>query len=133
MNNAAQVNAVALHLQGVMTMLDDFFDALVGRGQHNLVLVVGAGDVSQYIANRDRALSVELLSGLLARWKVELPDTLPGASTPGDTRGFEYLLNEFERAVRKYGPGSTSHRDTRLELVNHVGRLVAEINRKPSP
>lgn len=133
MNKAEQVNAVALHLPGVMNMLCDFFDAAVGRNQHNIVLVVGAGDVSQYVANRDRALSIDLLTGLLARWNVGLPDTLPGETSPGDTRAFELLLNEFERAVRKYGRGSTAHRDTRLELLNHVGRLVAEINRKAVP
>jgi hypothetical protein len=32
MSKELQVNAVALHLQGVMSMLVDFFDALVGPG-----------------------------------------------------------------------------------------------------
>jgi hypothetical protein len=133
MNKAAQVNAVALHLQGVMSMLEDFFDALVGKGQHNIVLVVGSGDVSQYIANRDRALSIEVLQGLLGRWSVGLPDTLPGDSTPGETKSFEFLLNEFQRAVLKYGTSSQASIDTRTELLNYVGRIVAESNRKAAP
>jgi hypothetical protein len=130
MSKDDQVNAVALHLQGVMSMLCDFFDALVGPGQHNLVLVVGAGDESQYIGNRDRAHGIKVLSGVLARWKVDLADRLPGEASPADTRGFELLLNEFQRAVLKYGTASEAARLARQELLNHVGRITAEGNRK---
>jgi hypothetical protein len=130
MSKDNQVNAVALHLQGVMSMLVDYFDALVGPGQHNLVLVVGAGDQAQYVANRERAHSVEVLSGLLARWKVDLADRLPGETSPAGTRAFELLLNEFQRAALKYGSTGDATRLARQEMLNYVGQIVAESNRR---
>ena len=118
-----QVNAVALTLQDVMASLDGYYDRLVGPGQHNLVLVVGAGDVSQYIANRDRKLSTELLKGLLERWKVDLPDVLPETVT-ADMRPFTYLLNAFEAALTHPDPASQDLKNKRIEVLDYVGRQM---------
>lgn len=120
-----QVNAVALSMQTVMGMLNQFYDAMVGRGQHEVVLLVGAGDVVQFSANTRRDRSVLMLQDLLARWSIGMPDTLPGEQTPGDTRAFEYLLNEFEKAIRN----GHDHIAARGEVVAYVGRLIAAGNR----
>lgn len=129
MNKNDQITAVALALSPVMTGLDKFFDKLVGDGQHNIVLVVGAGNEAQYIANRQRALSIELLTGLLARWKVGMPDTLPGAASPGDTRAFEYLLNTMELAGKSESLSAAGYGLARLEVLRYVGELIAKGNR----
>lgn len=129
MKKADQVNAVALALPDLMDSLDSFFDRMVGNGQHNIVLVVGAGDESQYIANRNRALSIDVLTGLLARWKLGLPDTLPGAASVGDTRAFEYLLNTMERAGQSPSPHEAGYGAARLEVLRYVGELIAKGNR----
>lgn len=121
-----KVNAVALSLQSVMDEISSFYDSLVGEGQHNIILLVGAGDVEQYAANVPRERGIDSLKSLLGRWSVDLPDTLPDASTPGNTRAFEYLLNEFAEQVRTSGPDLAT---TRANVVKHVGELVAQVNR----
>lgn len=121
-----KVNAVALTLQKIMVGLDEFYDGIVGKGQHNIILVVGAGDVEQYVANVPRERGIAALQSLFARWSVDLPNTLPDASTPGNTRAFEYLLNEFAEQVRTNGPDLAT---TGANVVKHVGELVAQVNR----
>lgn len=129
MKKSDQVNAVAIHMQGVMGMIDDFYNVLVGPGQHELILVVGAGDVVQYASNATRGRGVRMLTDLLGRWSVGLPDTLPGERSLGDTKAFEYLLNSFEKAAQAEKPADHDYAAHRTELLNYVGGLIAEINR----
>lgn len=135
MNNQDKANAVALSMQTVMAGLQDFFDGLVGKGQNNIVLVVGAGDVEQYISNRDRAAGVATLQALLARWNAGVPDRLPGEATPGDLRPFTHLLAELERCLGDDTMGRP-HLDPRLttdmardNLLAYVGEQVAKAAR----
>lgn len=127
--------AVALHLQSVMGMVHDFFDALVGKGRHNIVLVVGAGDVEQYISNRGREEGTKTLQSLLARWKADVPDRLPGEVIPGDLAPFRHLLAELVRTLGEDARG-VPHVDPRLtadmareNLMAYVGEQVAKATR----
>jgi len=129
MNKRDQVNAVALNLQRVMSAISAAFDALVGRGQHNIILVVGAGDVAQYASNVPRDAGVATLQDLLARWKVGLPDTLPGETTPADIRPFEYLLNAMEASARAADPAAANYAANRAEVLAYVGELLAKSRR----
>lgn len=98
-----------------MGMLEDFFDALVGKGQHNVILLVCAGDVEQYISNTSRERGVASLKGLLARWQAGVPDALP--ETPiGSTPELELLLDELVAAARGTAPGGPDVDDARREL-----------------
>lgn len=131
-----EANAVALSLQAVMGMVNDFFDALVGKGRHNIVLVVGAGDVEQYISNRDRAAGVKTLQSLLARWNAGVPDRLPGEATAGDLAPFRHLLCELERTLGEDARG-VPHIDPRLttdmardNLMAYVGEQIAKAARQ---
>ena len=128
MTKDQQVNAVALRLKGVMGELHSFFDKLVGIGQHNIVLMVGAGDVVQFVSNTERAQSVVMIRDLLARWTIGLPDTLPGEASPVDTRAFEYLLNELE-ATGKPGGNSSHYPHARAELIGYVSGLIGKAAR----
>jgi hypothetical protein len=124
---ADRINAVALTMQGVMAGLVDFYDDAVGAGQHNIVLIVNAGDTSQYVANTERPQAIGMMQGVLARWSLGMPDTMPGESAPGDTRAFEYLLNEFVAELKRSG---TEMNTSRANLVAHAGSLVAQANRR---
>lgn len=135
MTNDEKVNAVALSLQTVMGGLQDFFDGLVGSGRHNIVLVVGAGDVVQYVSNRDRAAGIATLLSLLARWNANIPDRLPGEVTAGDLQPFAHLLAELERCLIEDIHG-IPHLDPRLttdfaraNLMAYVGEQVAKASR----
>jgi hypothetical protein len=135
MTNDEKANAVALSLQTVMHGLHQFFDALVGKGQHNIVLVVGAGDVEQYISNRDRDVGAETLRSLLARWNAGVPDRLPGEVEPGDLAPARHLLAELERCLNEDARG-LPHLDKRLttqmardNLLAYVGEQIAKANR----
>lgn len=135
MTNDEKANAVALSMQPLMTVVHTFLDDLVGKGQHNVVLVVGAGDVEQYISNRDRAAGVATLRALLARWNAGVPDRLPGEATPGDLRPFMHLLAEFERCLGDDAMGRP-HLDPRLttanarqNLLDYVGEQVGKASR----
>lgn len=132
MTNDEKANAVALSMQTVMGGIHRFFDSLVGNGQHNIVLVVGAGNVEQYISNRDRAVGVATLQALLARWNAGVPDRLPGEVSAGDLRPFAHLLAELERCLTEDIHG-VPHLDLRLttdnaraNLMAYVGELVAK-------
>lgn len=129
MKKADQVNAVALSMQRVMGCISDLFNDLVGAGQHEIILLVGAGDVVQFCANTPRPRSVLMLQDLLARWSVGLPDTLPGETSAGDTRAFEYLLNDFEQASQSAEPHKHDYAAKRKELLTYVGELIAKGNR----
>ncbi len=136
MTNYEKANAVALSMQAVMGIVHSFFDRLVGAGQHNIVLVVGAGNVEQYISNLDRATGVATLQSLLARWNAGVPDRLPGEAAPGDLRPFAHLLIELERCIGEDARGA-AHLDPRLEikmaranLMAYIGEQIAKANRK---
>lgn len=135
MTNDEKANAVALSMQPLMTVVHTFLDDLVGKGQHNIVLVVGAGDVEQYISNRDRAAGVATLLSLLARWNANVPDRLPGEVTAGDLQPFAHLLAELERCLIEDIHG-IPHLDPRLttdfaraNLMAYVGEQVAKAAR----
>lgn len=139
MTNDEKANRVALSMQTVMGILDEYFNQLVGRGQHNIILVVGAGDVEQYISNRDRAAGTASLRSLLARWNAGVPDRLPGEATPGDLRPFAHLLAELERCIGEDARG-VPHVDPRLttdcareQLMSYVGEQVAKAKRNGAP
>lgn len=128
--------AVALHLKSVMGIVSSFFDELVGRGRHNIVLVVGAGDVEQYISNVTREQGIHTVQSLLARWNAGLPDHMPGEVAPGDLRPFCHLLAELERTIGEDARG-VPHIDPRLttdmartNLMTYVGELVAKAQRQ---
>lgn len=138
MTNDEKANAVALSMQIVMGFVDKFFDDLVGRGQHNIVLIVGAGNVEQYISNRERAAGVATLQSLLARWNAGVPDRMPGEATPGDLRPFAHLLAELERCLGEDARG-VPHVDARLttdmaraNLMDYVGEQIAKGRRQGS-
>lgn len=135
MTNHEKANAVALSMQTVMRGLQGFFDGLVGKGQHNIVLVVGVGDIEQYISNRDGAAGRATLQALLARWNANVPDRLPGEAMPCDLAPTRHLLAEFERCIDEDARG-VPHLDPRLttdnarqNLLNYVGEQVAKANR----
>lgn len=121
MKKADQVNKVALHLPNVMEMLDGFFDALVGRGQHNIILLVGAGDVEQYVANVPRARGIASLQSLLARWKIDAPDVLP--ETPRSNAELELLINDLEKVVAGRGAEGATIEAARDNLRLYVERV----------
>lgn len=135
MTNDEKANAFALSMQTVMGIVSGLYDRLEGAGQHNIVLVVGAGNIEQYISNRDRAAEVATLQSLLARWNAGVPDRLPGEATPGDLRPFTHLLAELERCLTEdiYG---VPHLDPRLttdnarqNLLHYVGEQIAKASR----
>lgn len=115
-------NCIALSLQPLMAALEAKYDHDIGRGQHNIILLVGGGNSVQFVANCERIKSIKLLQALLARWSLGLPDTMPGEVTKADTRAFEYLLNEFEIAVRADGADSIA---ARRAVVDYVGEAIA--------
>lgn len=125
MNEAQQVNAVAMAMQGLVEGIDSFVTQLIGTNQHNIVLVVGCCNVSQYGANIERAAGKALLLDLFTRWQLDMPDVKPGEVSPGDTRAFEYLLAQHEEALQADDPTQFDHANRRLELLNYVGRLEA--------
>jgi hypothetical protein len=125
-----QVNAVALAMQPLLDEIDAAVTRLIGHPQHNIVLVIGCADVSQYAANVPRPAGVDMLKGLLARWHLGMEDVLPGSITPGDTQAFEYLLNSFEEAAKASDGEAMDYANRRLDLLNYVGGLVAKGNRQ---
>lgn len=127
-----QINAVALAMKPLMGMLDSAVTDLIGTDQHNIVLVIGCANVSQYASNAPRSAGAELLQDLLARWKLGMPDVLPGEQTPGNTRAFEYLLNSFEQASQAPEPAKLDYANRRAELLAYVGRLESIAKRVPS-
>jgi len=135
MTNDEKSNAVALSMQTVMGIVSGLYDRLVGAGQHNIVLVVGVGDVEQYISNRDRAAGIATLQALLARWNAGVPDRLPGEVSAGDLGPFRHLLCELERTLNEDARG-LPHLDPRLttsmaraNLLDYVGEQVAKASR----
>lgn len=132
MTKDQQINAVALSMKPLMGMLDATVTKLIGTNQHNIVLVIGCGDVSQYVSNAPRPAGAALLQDLLARWNLGMPDVLPGEHTPGDTRAFEYLLNSFEQASQAPEPAKLDYKNRRAELLAYVGRLES-IAKRVSP
>lgn len=129
MTDDEKVNAVAGTMQLFMGSIDSAYSELVGAGQHELILLVGAGNVVQYVSNTNRQRGVLMLQDLLARWSLGFPDRMPGEQTPGDVRPFEYLLNKFESAAQADKPAEHDYAARRTELLNYVGGLVAENNR----
>lgn len=125
MTNNEKVTAVALHLQPTIGMLNSFFDGMVGRGQHELILLVGAGDNVQFASNTKRERSVLMLQDLLARWSIGMPDTMPDEVTSGNLKPFEYLLNEWAAAPS----GSAAQKFARSNLDQYVGGMVAKVAR----
>ncbi|MBT2326065.1 hypothetical protein J7E62_27425 [Variovorax paradoxus] len=132
MRKEQQVNAVALAMQGLLSAVDAAVTQIIGSNQHNIVLVIGCADVSQYAANVPRPAGIELLKGLLARWHLGMDDVLPGEVEQSDTRAFEYLLNAFEQASQAPEPAKLDYGYRRKELLNYVGRLEAKAKRVPS-
>lgn len=135
MTNNEKANRVALSMQTIMRGLQGFFDGLVGKGQHNIVLVVSAGDVEQYISNLDRDAGVKTLQGLLARWNAGVPDRLPGEVSASDLAPTRHLLAELERCLNEDARG-LPHVDKRLttqmarnNLLTYVGEQVAKASR----
>jgi hypothetical protein len=129
MKKEQQVNAVAMAMQSLMTFLDGSVTQLIGTNQHNIVLVIGCADVSQYASNVTREYGIGVLKDLLARWQVGIDDVLPGEVSQSDTRAFEYLLNAFEQASQAPEPAKLDYANRRLELLNYVGRLEAKARR----
>lgn len=125
MTDDEKVNAVALHFRGLMNGLDQKVSRLVGAGQHNIILVIGAGNSSQFGSNVPRERSIRLLRDLFARWQVGLPDLLPGERSKMDTRAFEYLLQLYDEAMQT-GEDVAACRG---ELVGYVSGLLSTINR----
>lgn len=125
MSDDDKVNAVALNLQGLMNGLDQKVSRLVGVNQHNIILVIGAGNVSQYASNNTRDRGVKCLRDLFARWQLDLPEVLPGERSKADTRAFEYLLQQYDEAVQ----AGEDVDACRVELVGYVSGLLSTINR----
>lgn len=129
MTNDQKINAVAVNMRLLMTFLDRKVTELIGTPQHNIVLVIGCCDVSQYAANMPRAASVELLKDLLARWQLGMDDVLPGEVSPGSTQAFEYLLNSMELAGQASEPALCGYHSKRSEVLAYVARLEAKARR----
>lgn len=124
-----QINAVAMAMKSLIGALDEAVTGLIGSTQHNIVLVIGCADVSQYASNMKRGDAIPLLKDLLARWHVGIDDVLPGEVTPGDTTAIEYLLRQVEEAARHPDPASLDYANRRGELLAYVGRLEAKAKR----
>jgi len=131
-NRADQVNAVALQLPGIIGALDRLMTETIESSAHNIVLVIGCGDVSQYAANVPRVQGEKLLLDLFTRWKLGMPEVLPEITTHGaDVTLFAYMLDTFSDLVRTSEKGSAELVAARADLLDHVGRLQASANRKP--
>lgn len=134
MTNEDRAALVAASLQTMMSMLDTYFDALVGENKHNIVLVVNAGDVSQYISNLGREQGMKTIQSLLARWGAGVPDILVEA-TPGDLGPTRHLLAELERCLNEDARGlphvdpRLTTEDARENLLAYVGEQVAKASR----
>ncbi len=129
MNKDRQINAVAMAMQMLISAIDEAVTRLIGSNQHNIVLVIGCADVSQYGSNMKRGDAIPLLKDLLTRWQVGMDDVLPGEVTPGNTAAFEYLLRQVEEAAKHPDPASLDHASRRGELLAYVGRLEAKAKR----
>lgn len=122
-----QINAIALNLQGLINGLDQRVSRLVGKNQHEIILVIGCADQSQYASNSTRERGIKALSDLYARWKLNLPEVMPGEVGEADTAGFQYLLALLETAI---ATGDTQDAKWhRANLIAYVGQLAAEVNR----
>lgn len=130
MNNQEKVVAVANAMQPLMAVLDEFLTEQLGDNQHDIILLIGAGNEEQYAANVPRERGIESLTQLLNRWKVGMPEHPPGSITPGDTAPFKLLLDEYDAARRKLDAGAIHH--ARLGMIRYVGELVALANRAKS-
>lgn len=126
LSSAERVNAVALCMQGFIQGLDQKVTRLIGDDQHEIILIIGAGDVQQYASNTTRDRGIEAIRDLFMRWSLGLPQRMPGEVQPAQTEGFEYLLSLLEKAIAEKSTDTAAHREN---LVTYVGQLLAEVNR----
>lgn len=86
MNARDKINHVSAALQPLASVVEEFFDNIVGPGQSVFILVIGTnigdkGSVLQYVSNTDRVQGSELLIDLLERWKTGKAD-IPALYNP---------------------------------------------------
>lgn len=129
MNTNPQLNLVALSLPAMRGFLVEYYGDLIGQRQAGVLLLVAIGDQVQYVSNCEQPQAARMLQDLLARWHLGLPDTMPGESTPGDTRAFEYLLNTMELAGQAACPADAGYGAARKAVIAYVGDLVGKMNR----
>lgn len=129
---ARRANIVALNMTSILKGLDLILDDLLGTREHQIIVLLGAGDVVQYASTVPRKEATKMMEDLFARWNLEFDSYLPGERTPGKLDQFRYLLAKYEKAKypKHQEPDAQDVANAKLQLEEYVGRLTSLEGRK---
>ena len=125
----SRVNRVAFGMQAMMGAVEKMVTSVAETDQHNVILIIGVGDVVQYASNCKREDMKQVLTDLFERWQLALPE-VKGQDRQAliqseNLHQFNYLMNKFVASLSD-DPLNIKH--NREELSIYVAGILRDLN-----